>query len=158
MTIVSEFYDGPTGRMTMLADESGLAGLYFRNHKHPTPQAPAGVVAVFDKTKRQLDEYFAGKRSSFDLPLTMRGTQFQRDVWDWLLKIPHGETRTYGWIAKQLELPDAARAVGAAVGQNRISIIVPCHRVIGANGSLTGFAGGLENKKYLLRLEGLLLV
>lgn len=159
MSLVSAFYDGPTGRMTMLADRDALAGLYFSNHKHGgPPREPAGESAVFAKTRAQLDRYFAGERFTFDLPLSLRGTQFQRDVWDILLTIPHGETRTYGWIAKKLALPDAARAVGAAVGQNRIGIIVPCHRVIGANGALTGFAGGLENKKFLLQLEGMLLV
>ncbi|RYX79931.1 methylated-DNA--[protein]-cysteine S-methyltransferase [bacterium] len=105
------------------------------------------------ETEKQLSEYFSGTRTSFDLPLDFRGTDFQKSVWAELLKIPFGETRTYGQIAHSLNNPKSVRAVGAANGRNPISIIAPCHRVIGANGTLTGFAGGLPAKHHLLQLE-----
>ncbi|RYZ92646.1 MAG: methylated-DNA--[protein]-cysteine S-methyltransferase [Proteobacteria bacterium] len=105
------------------------------------------------ETEKQLSEYFAGSRTSFDLPLDFRGTEFQKSVWTELLKIPFGETRTYGQIAHSLNNPKSVRAVGAANGKNPISIVAPCHRVIGANGTLTGFAGGLPTKHHLLQLE-----
>ena len=108
---------------------------------------------VLIETERQLGEYFAGKRKSFSVALDMRGTRFQKDVWEALLAIPFGETRSYGQLAKQLGNPRATRAVGAANGRNPVSIIVPCHRVIGSSGKLTGFAGGLETKAHLLSLE-----
>lgn len=103
----------------------------------------------------QLQEYFAGARSTFDLPFDMRGTAFQKQVWEQLLAIPYGETRSYGDIARRLGKPAANRAVGAANGRNPLSIVVPCHRVIGASGTLTGFAGGLDAKRVLLELEGI---
>ena len=111
---------------------------------------------MLTRAARQLAEYFAGTRRTFDLPLafTARGTPFQQKVWRALLTIPFGETRSYGEIAAQIGSPRAVRAVGAANGRNPISIVAPCHRVVGANGKLTGFAGGLENKAYLLALEG----
>jgi methylated-DNA-[protein]-cysteine S-methyltransferase len=109
---------------------------------------------VLRETARQLGEYFAGKRQRFELALDFAGTEFQRQVWAALLAIPFGETRSYSDIARQIGNPDAVRAVGAANGRNPISIIAPCHRVIGASGSLTGFAGGLAAKQYLLALEG----
>jgi methylated-DNA-[protein]-cysteine S-methyltransferase len=108
---------------------------------------------VLVETERQLREYFAGKRKEFSVGLDMRGTRFQKDVWEALLAIPFGETKSYGELARQLGNPRATRAVGAANGRNPVSIIVPCHRVIGASGKLTGFAGGLETKAKLLRLE-----
>jgi methylated-DNA-[protein]-cysteine S-methyltransferase len=108
---------------------------------------------VLVETERQLGEYFSGKRKEFSVTLDMRGTRFQKDVWEALLAIPFGETRSYGQLAKQLGNPRATRAVGAANRRNPISIIVPCHRVLGASGKLTGFAGGLEVKAHLLRLE-----
>jgi methylated-DNA-[protein]-cysteine S-methyltransferase len=106
------------------------------------------------ETARQLREYFAGRRQSFELTLDVSGTPFQRAVWNALLTIPFGETRTYGELARQVGRPSAARAVGAANGQNPVAIVAPCHRVIGAGGALTGFAGGLDAKARLLRLEG----
>ena len=106
------------------------------------------------ETEQQLNDYFAGKRKSFSVSLDFKGTEFQKKVWDALLTIPFGETRTYGQIAQQINHPKAVRAVGAANGKNPISIIAPCHRVIGSTGKLTGFAGGLEVKSYLLVLEG----
>jgi methylated-DNA-[protein]-cysteine S-methyltransferase len=108
---------------------------------------------VLVKTEKQLTEYFAGERREFDLPLDMRGTPFQKEVWDALLGIPFGETKSYGDLAKQLGNPGAGRAVGAANGRNPISIVVPCHRVIGSSGKLTGFAGGLDVKARLLEME-----
>jgi len=114
-----------------------------KRHSHP----------VLIEAERQLGEYFDGKRRSFSVPLDMRGTSFQKSVWEALLAIPFGETRSYRDLAKKLGNPRATRAVGAANGRNPISIIVPCHRVIGSNGNLTGFAGGLETKARLLELE-----
>ncbi|RYD65796.1 MAG: methylated-DNA--[protein]-cysteine S-methyltransferase, partial [Sphingomonadales bacterium] len=108
---------------------------------------------VLVETERQIAEYFAGKRSAFTVPLDFRGTDFQKSVWAALLTIPFGETRSYGEIARQIGRPSASRAVGAANGRNPISIIAPCHRVIGSNGALTGFAGGLAAKELLLALE-----
>jgi methylated-DNA-[protein]-cysteine S-methyltransferase len=108
---------------------------------------------VLVETERQLDQYFAGKRKTFSIPLDMRGTRFQKNVWETLLAIPFGETRSYGQLAKQLGNTRATRAVGAANGRNPVSIIVPCHRVIGSSGKLTGFAGGLDAKAHLLSLE-----
>lgn len=109
---------------------------------------------ILRETIRQLEAYFTGGLEAFSLPLAFEGTAFQRDVWNALLSIPRGETRSYAEIARQIGRPAAARAVGAANGRNPISIVVPCHRVIGAAGALTGFAGGLEAKAYLLALEG----
>jgi len=108
---------------------------------------------VLVETEKQLTEYFAGERREFELPLDMRGTQFQKDVWDALVGIPFGETRSYGDLARQLGNPAASRAVGAANGKNPISIVVPCHRVIGSSGKLTGFAGGMDVKALLLAME-----
>jgi methylated-DNA-[protein]-cysteine S-methyltransferase len=105
------------------------------------------------RTEKELEEYFAGKRDAFTVPLDMRGTQFQRQVWEALLAIPFGETRTYGQLANQLGNPKATRAVGAANGRNPLAILVPCHRVLGFSGKLTGFAGGLDAKAHLLHLE-----
>jgi len=110
--------------------------------------------APFGAVKRQLADYFAGRRRDFDLPLVLTGTDFQKRVWHALLTIPFGETRSYGWLARKIRRPTASRAVGAANGANPIPIIIPCHRVIGSNGALTGFGGGIEIKKFLLEHEG----
>ncbi|MBF8723967.1 MULTISPECIES: methylated-DNA--[protein]-cysteine S-methyltransferase [Pseudomonas] len=148
----------PVGTLTLVARGNSLAavlweqerenrvrlGALHRNDTHPT----------LKETARQLGEYFAGQRQRFELPLDFLGTDFQRQVWAALLTIPFGETRSYSEIARQIGNPSAVRAVGAANGRNPISIIAPCHRVIGASGSLTGFAGGLQAKQYLLALEG----
>jgi methylated-DNA-[protein]-cysteine S-methyltransferase len=109
---------------------------------------------ILREAATQLGEYFAGTRTAFDLAVEFRGTEFQRKVWQALIRIPYGETRSYGGIAQQIGVPNGARAVGAANGRNPISIIVPCHRAIGGNGALTGFAGGLDVKRFLLALEG----
>ncbi|MBL8309373.1 MAG: methylated-DNA--[protein]-cysteine S-methyltransferase [Burkholderiales bacterium] len=114
------------------------------------------ALPVFDLARRELDAYFAGKLRAFSVPLAPKGTDFQKRVWTALTKVPFGETRTYGQQAAMIGQPAAVRAVGAANGKNPIAIIVPCHRVIGANGTLTGYAGGLHNKALLLKLEGIL--
>lgn len=157
MNLAYKFVKSPVGALKLVASDKGLAAILWENdsprrvpltslvedNKHP----------VLLKVERQLEEYFAGSRRAFDLPLDMRGTTFQKDVWEALLAIPYGETRSYGQLAKQLGRPSASRAVGAANGRNPISIVVPCHRVIGSSGKLTGFAGGLDVKARLLDME-----
>lgn len=132
-----------------------LRGLYMEEHRHGPAVDPAWVRddAAFADVERQLDEYFRAGRRTFDLDLAPRGTAFQQAVWNQLRLIPPGETTTYGELARRVSKPAASRAVGAAVGRNPISIIVPCHRVVGSSGALTGFAGGLERKRTLLALE-----
>ena len=156
-TFFSTFLDSPVGKLHLLAHDSALIALVWRIGRHSDlPFANARVDAnhaVLRETARQLDEYFAGRRRDFDVPLEPRGTDFQRSVWQALRAIPFGETRSYGELARQLGNPAAMRAVGAANGGNPISIIVPCHRVIGANGSLTGFGGGIPAKAWLLAHE-----
>jgi methylated-DNA-[protein]-cysteine S-methyltransferase len=145
----------PVGDLTLVADGDALIGLYFEGHKR-TPRLPdlgPRVDDGFDDVVRQLEEYFDGSRTDFDLALAPRGSGFERRVWALLTKIPHGETRTYGQLALELGEPGSAQAVGNANGWNPISIVVPCHRVVGASGSLTGYAGGLERKRFLLNLE-----
>jgi methylated-DNA-[protein]-cysteine S-methyltransferase len=139
----------PIGPLYVEADEHGLTKLYTDGHRFHA-KAPADDGHFID-VARQLDEYFAGERTDFDLPLSQHGTEFELAVWDKLREIPYGETRSYGDLAK--ELGSVARAVGRANGRNQISIIVPCHRVIGADGSLTGYAGGLDAKRALLEHE-----
>ena len=146
--------DSPVGTLRLEASDNGLAGIRFerRGRRRPGAENPRHPVLV--ETARQLREYFAGRRQAFELTLDVSGTPFQRAVWKALLTIPFGETRTYGELARQVGRPSAARAVGAANGQNPVAIVAPCHRVIGASGNLTGFAGGLDAKARLLRLEG----
>lgn len=154
MTLLMTTMPSPVGPLHLTARAGRLTGVYFEAHKHGgPPPATIGAADILDQTRRQLEAYFTGRRTRFDLPLAPEGTLFQQQVWALLLKIPYGETVTYGWLAAQLDRPDAARAVGAAVGRNPISIIAPCHRVVGANGALTGFAGGLERKAWLLSHE-----
>lgn len=147
----------PVGELTLVADAEGLAAILWENDRPGrVPLGPLREDAshpVLVETERQLGEYFAGTRRSFDMPLSFAGTDFQKQVWGALLTIPFGETRSYGEIANQLGKPSAARAVGAANGRNPISIIAPCHRVIGSSGQLTGFAGGLDAKTFLLDHE-----
>jgi methylated-DNA-[protein]-cysteine S-methyltransferase len=150
------FVESPLGDLLLTAGEDGvLRGLLMVEGR--TPAAPrTGWTrddAAFDAPRRQLGEYFAGERKTFDLDIALAGTPFQQRVWSALREIPYGETRSYGEQAKRIGAPEAVRAVGHANGQNPVAIIVPCHRVIGANGSLTGFGGGLENKRRLLDLE-----
>ena len=132
-----------------------LTGIYMEQHRHGPGVDPSWDedAAAFGEVARQLDEYFDGSRTTFDLPLAPAGTPFQRRVWDELTRIPLGTTVTYGELAARAGHPGAARAVGAAVGRNPISIVVPCHRVVGADGTLTGYAGGVGRKAALLALE-----
>ena len=149
----------PLGPVLWLRTEAGIAGLWFDAQRwFPAPfEAPDRPDdPLIAEAARQLDDYFAGRRLAFDLPLDLHGTAFQRAVWDALRAIAPGETRTYGDIARTVGAPSAVRAVGAAVGRNPVGIIVPCHRVIGRDGTLTGYAGGLDRKEVLLRLEGVL--
>jgi methylated-DNA-[protein]-cysteine S-methyltransferase len=148
--------DSPIGPLLLTADDGGLTRLYMEVRKHgPDEVQPEWQRddSAFTEACRQLDEYFAGERTVFDLPLNPAGTPFQLRVWEALKTIPYGEIRSYGEIAEQIGRPGAARAVGLANGRNPISIVVPCHRVIGASGALTGYGGGLERKQYLLDLE-----
>lgn len=150
----------PLGPLTLAASGLGLALAWYDNQAHRTLEVAAPVLPqhpLLQQAASQFDEYFAGRRREFALPLDPLGTAFQQRVWQVLLRIPMGRLSTYGEIARELGVPDAARAVGAAVGRNPVCIIVPCHRVIGSNGSLTGYAAGLPRKESLLRLEGALL-
>ena len=149
------YMESPIGRLLLAGDGQRLSCVGFPNGKGVvTPRAQwRRDDDTFDRVKDQLREYFDGARREFDLPLDLRGTDFQLTVWHELTRIPFGETISYGELARRIGLPAASRAVGAANGANPIPIIVPCHRVIGANGSLTGFGGGIETKKRLLALE-----
>jgi methylated-DNA-[protein]-cysteine S-methyltransferase len=148
----------PIGRLKLVASDKGLVAVLWENDNPRRVRLSELVECsehpILVRTQKELDEYFAGKRDAFTVPLDMRGTPFQKQVWEALLGIPFGETRTYGQLANQLGNPKATRAVGAANGRNPLAILVPCHRVIGFSGKLTGFAGGLEAKGHLLRLEG----
>lgn len=149
-------HDSPIGPLLLAASDQGLRGLYFDQHKYfngPKGWQRDENNPFLRKAAAQLDEYFSGRRVSFDLPLDLVGTEFQRAVWRELLALPFGSTSTYQTIAQRLGKPNAVRAAGTAIGRNPVSIIVPCHRVLGTSGSLSGFAGGLERKRYLLTLE-----
>ncbi len=147
----------PVGLLRLIASNRGLAAVLWENDD--PDRVRIGALAhepdhpVLQQTQRQLAEYFEGSRRTFDIALDAQGTEFQQAVWQALCTIEYGQTRSYASIARQIDRPKAMRAVGAANGRNPISIIVPCHRVIGANGQLTGFAGGLDSKRYLLELE-----
>ncbi len=152
------YLESPIGPIFLAGEDETLAQVSFTTG-HQVGEPKAGWVedtAPLSFATQQLDEYFAGDRCRFDLRLAMQGTEFQKRVWETLMTIPFGEAWTYGQIAAQLGTPGAARAVGRANATNHIPIIVPCHRVIGTNGSLTGFGGGLEAKHWLLRFEGAL--
>jgi methylated-DNA-[protein]-cysteine S-methyltransferase len=148
----------PVGTLRLVASEDGLAGILWENERpgrvRLSPVGEDRAHPLLVETEAQLGEYFAGRRRAFALPLDFAGTEFQKAVWQALLTIPFGETRTYAQIARQIGRPDAVRAVGSANGRNPIAIVVPCHRVVGSTGHLTGFAGGLEAKSRLLGLEG----
>jgi methylated-DNA-[protein]-cysteine S-methyltransferase len=156
---VHKTMSSPVGTLTLVATDDGLAGILWENDWPNRVQlrveARDDSHPVLVETERQLNEYFSGRRTEFVLKLDVDGTPFQRKVWNALRAIPFGETRSYGDIAKQIGNPGAMRAVGAANGRNPVSIVVPCHRVIGSNGKLTGFGGGLDAKAFLLNLEGL---
>ena len=162
MTFI-QHYDSPLGGILLAADEIGLTGLWFDGQKYFARDLSAERVEqntpALSEAKRWLDIYFTGREPDFTPPLHPIGSAFRRDVWEMLLQIPYGQTITYGGIARQLAakrgLPRlSAQAVGGAVGHNEISVIIPCHRVVGTNGSLTGYAGGIEKKSALLQLEG----
>jgi methylated-DNA-[protein]-cysteine S-methyltransferase len=150
--------DSPLGQMLLTAQDGQLTGVYFIGQKYEArPRADwveDASAAPFPAARQQFAEYFDGKRNMFDLPLAPQGTAFQQRVWQGLLDIACGDTMTYGGLASAIGFSSSVRAVGAAVGRNPISVIIPCHRVIGADGSLTGYAGGLERKRALLVLEG----
>jgi len=147
----------PVGQLKLVATDRGLAAILWENDDPKRVRlsllAENREHPVLLEAERQLNEYFAGKRQAFSLKFDSQGTEFQKEVWHALTTIPFGETRSYGEIAQQIKKPKAVRAVGAANAKNPISIIVPCHRVIGSTGKLTGFAGGLETKAFLLKLE-----
>lgn len=147
--------DSPIGVLRLVADDDGLREVRFAEPRHPreTPSTWIRASEPFARVRKQLLEYFAGQRQAFDLPLHPLGTPFQLSVWRELARIPYGVTTSYGDIARRIHNPAAVRAVGSANGLNPIPIIVPCHRVIGSNGSLTGFGGGLPAKRFLLSLE-----
>ena len=155
--LTSSTIESPVGSLTLVASDKGLVAVLWPNDREG--RVPFKDIVGFSShpllhaAERQLREYFEGQRTTFDLPLDLRGTPFQREVWGALLAIPFGERRTYRQIASQLGKPNATRAVGAANGRNPVSIVVPCHRVVGSSGTLTGFAGGMSAKAYLLNLE-----
>ncbi|WP_405527989.1 methylated-DNA--[protein]-cysteine S-methyltransferase [Streptomyces avidinii] len=150
--------DSPYGPLTLVATDGVLSGLYMTGQRHRPAEESFGErvaaeEAPFPEVVRQLAAYFAGERTGFDLPLRLEGTDFQRSVWDQLVRIPYGETWSYGELAARLGNPNASRAVGLANGKNPVGIIVPCHRVIGASGGMTGYGGGVDRKVRLLAFE-----
>jgi methylated-DNA-[protein]-cysteine S-methyltransferase len=161
-TLYMETLDTPIGTLVLAADAEGLRHIEFPSNRHPVsregwvPGAEGIAASIIEMTSQQLREYFEGARRDFELPLAPRGTDFQMQVWYALATIPFGATWSYGELARVIGKPDAMRAVGAANGRNPLPIVLPCHRVIGADGSLTGFGGGLPTKEALLRLEGAL--
>jgi methylated-DNA-[protein]-cysteine S-methyltransferase len=155
MTTYTATVSSPVGDIALVGDGEALSGLYMPQHRH-RPPLPEGTVRddeAFDAAREQLAAYFAGERTGFDLPVQATGTPFQHEVWQALTEIPYGTTWSYGDLAKRIGNPAAVRAVGLANGRNPVSIVVPCHRVVGANGSLTGYGGGIERKRFLLDLE-----
>ena len=163
-SLVQTRFQSPLGALIAAASDKGLAGLWFDDQRHLPPELAGAAVwrtdddhPLLKRTVNQLEDYFAGARTVFDMPLDLScGTPFQQSVWQALLAIAPGDTASYGEISARIGNPTAVRAVGAAVGRNPVSIIVPCHRVMGADGSLTGYAGGLHRKTALLTLEGVL--
>ncbi|MFE5811438.1 methylated-DNA--[protein]-cysteine S-methyltransferase [Streptomyces sp. NPDC056491] len=150
--------DSPYGPLTLVATAGVLSGLYMTGQRHRPAEEFFGervdsAEEPFPEVVRQLDSYFAGELTEFDLPLRLEGTDFQRSVWDQLVRIPYGETWSYGELAARLGKPNASRAVGLANGKNPVGIIVPCHRVIGASGGMTGYGGGVDRKVRLLAFE-----
>ena len=140
----------PVGPLTLTQEDQALTGLHFGEHPQ---QGAEGPTPLLEEAARQLEEYFVGQRKVFSLPLAPKGTEFQLRVWQALLQIPYGETRSYGELAAMVGNPKACRAVGGANHRNPLSILIPCHRVVGTKGSLTGYAGGLAIKEFLLKLE-----
>jgi methylated-DNA-[protein]-cysteine S-methyltransferase len=146
--------DSPLGPLRLVSNGSGLTAIEFPGRHRPTADQCEGSDAVLRQARQQLQEYFSGTRREFELPLAATGTAFQQRVWQALTDIPYGELRSYSDLARHIGKPQAVRAVGAANGRNPLPIVVPCHRVIGSDGSLTGFAGGLAAKQLLLEMEG----
>ncbi len=151
--MISMIHESPVGPLTLISNGAALTHVEFENPRYPFEPQPRGNDKVLDKARRELDAYFAGKLRTFDVAVTPEGTPFQQRVWKALQQIPYGVTRSYGQQAKAIGNPAAVRAVGLANGRNPIAIIIPCHRVIGSNGSLTGYGGGMERKQFLLDLE-----
>jgi methylated-DNA-[protein]-cysteine S-methyltransferase len=158
MTIFYKEMESPVGKLRLVANANALVAVLWERERPNRVKLPAPKLdtqqPILVEAERQLNEYFSGTRTEFDLPLELHGSEFQKKVWRALRKIPFGQTRSYLYLAKTVGSAKAARAVGAANGKNPLSIVVPCHRVIGANGSLTGFAGGLDAKAKLLAFEG----
>ena len=150
-------HDSPVGELTIIASSEAVRAVLWPNERPGRvtirDRVEAGTNPVVDQARRELDEYFSGERTRFEVPVDIVGTDFQRSVWRALTTITYGTTRSYGSLADTIGKPQAARAVGAATGLNPVSIIVPCHRLIGTNGSMTGFAGGLDAKRWLLQHE-----
>jgi methylated-DNA-[protein]-cysteine S-methyltransferase len=151
--MISAIHPSPVGALTLISNGEAITHIEFEQQKYHGPDAPRGSDKILDRARRELDRYFTGKLKSFETPVAPRGTEFQERVWKALTKIPYGATWSYGQLAGKLGNPNAQRAVGLANGRNPVPIIVPCHRVIGADGRLTGFGGGVENKRLLLELE-----
>lgn len=156
-TLTTAQMNSPVGELVIVASDAGLRAILWPSERdgrvtfaEPTAK---GEHPIIEQTISQLEEYLAGERKDFDLPLDLVGTDFQKEVWAGLAKIPYGETQSYGELANELNKPGAARAVGAATGRNPISIVVPCHRLVGSSGKLTGFAGGIDTKRWLLDHE-----
>jgi methylated-DNA-[protein]-cysteine S-methyltransferase len=159
--MIYTYFDSPLGNIRIVSDGEKITTFGFVGQKNlkdvPTDWKNEPDHKLLKKARKQAEEYFSGKRKDFDLPLSPQGTEFQQKVWKALLEIPFGQISTYGKIANQIGNPKGVRAVGGAIGRNPIGIIIPCHRVIGANGTLTGFASGLDRKQSLLEIEGVLL-
>jgi methylated-DNA-[protein]-cysteine S-methyltransferase len=157
MTTTHTIIETQMGDLTLVAADGVLTGVYYPGHWTRPDRTAFGPRAEegFEEAERQFGEYLAGERTAFDVPTSAVGDAFQQRVWTLLKGIPYGETTTYGELARELGDPALARAVGRAVGSNPLSVIVPCHRVVGKDGKLTGYAGGLERKRFLLELEGL---
>ncbi len=155
MTVTHAVVDSPLGELTLVANDGALAGLYFAGQRNrPRPERLGDLSpTVLAEPLRQLGEYFAGERTAFDLELDLHGDPFDRQTWHLVSAIPHGQTRTYGQLARELGEPGLAQQVGVSNARNRLLIVVPCHRVVGAGGKLTGYAGGLARKRALLDLE-----
>lgn len=151
--MISTVHDSPLGPLTLVSDGAALTHLLFDNARVQASDVARGSDQVIDQARRELDAYFAGRLRTFALPVRPHGTAFQERVWSELVKIPYGATRSYGALAAALGAPKASRAVGLANGRNPIAIVIPCHRVIGGNGALTGYGGGIERKRFLLATE-----
>lgn len=158
-TVRYTLFDSPLGALLIARDAAGICQLTFEHHRHPRPVQTDWQRddAAFADVHAELDEYFGGTRRRFQVPLSLHGTDFQRQVWQALCDVPYGHTITYAQLADRIGRHGAYHPVGAAVGMNPVSILVPCHRALGSNGSLTGYAGGIDRKVWLLRREGLLL-